>query len=337
MTKIKAAVCGRFGFPGLDVTLKRLAEERVVRAGALNWLSSRTTQPENKSKKYEEGTKNSLPKTSGAYTEAEAERKPRRSAMRPEALITVPKNGGNTQYEINNSNLFRNLACIPHRSVSEKMLVKQVKNTEVRNEKPTVLKTGFHRLPRIYYLLLPNILNAYYSYTYYSEYFSLSARQTTNYQETTDTPTELCNGHGRGYRIFTQDVNNMRRKETKNCSPESQVEQGASLGNGEIDNEYEEGTKNSPKTSGAYTQPKQRKPRRSAMRPEALITVPGVMAHADDLSNMSRKSKSILKPQNLINKFQKMEILPEQQAEMSSTDEEEDLDTMLEDALKASI
>ncbi|GBP81258.1 hypothetical protein EVAR_54299_1 [Eumeta japonica] len=56
----------------------------------------------------------------------------------------------------------------------------------------------------------------------------------------------------------------------------------------------------------------------------------------DDLSNMSRKSKSILKPQNLINKFQKMEILPEQQAEMSSTDEEEDLDTMLEDALKAS-
>ncbi|GBP81270.1 hypothetical protein EVAR_54300_1 [Eumeta japonica] len=111
------------------------------------------------------------------------------------------------------------------------------------------------REARIYLLLLPNILNAYYSYTYYSEYFSLSARQTTNYQETTDTPTELsAMDTDADTESFTQDVNNMR-KETKNCSPESQVEQGASLGNGEIDNEYEEGTKNSlPKTSGAYTE-----------------------------------------------------------------------------------
>ncbi|GBP81257.1 Putative non-capsid protein NS-1 [Eumeta japonica] len=55
-------------------------------------------------------------------------------------------------------------------------------------------------------------------------------------------------------RLRTQSFQKMQ-EEIKVFPNFQQVEQGASLGNGEIDNEYEEGTKNSlPKTSGAYTE-----------------------------------------------------------------------------------
>ncbi|GBP81268.1 Putative non-capsid protein NS-1 [Eumeta japonica] len=50
--------------------------------------------------------------------------------------------------------------------------------------------------------------------------------KTTNYQETTDTPTELsAMDTDADTESFTQDVNNMRKGKLKNCSPESVAQQ----------------------------------------------------------------------------------------------------------------
>ncbi|GBP06851.1 hypothetical protein EVAR_92758_1 [Eumeta japonica] len=84
-----------------------------------------------------------------------------------------------------------------------------------------------------------------------------------------------------------------------------QREQGTSLRNGKVEKEYEEGAKKQPpeKPLVPIPKPKQRKPRRSAMRPEALIIRP---TDKEKYSEILRRIKTAVPSEQVCNTVEKM-------------------------------